>query len=109
MNCVYDWSLEGPTIKKESTVAIHSPSNYLPYTSYQGKEEDKDCIQHVLYEVVPPLLQVRQPEQIMDEKLDLQLEEYFDLFGLVFDPSHTWPALGLKHISLKAKVIAGGV
>jgi hypothetical protein len=43
MNCVYDWSLEGATIKKESNVAIHSPSNYLPYTSYQGREE-KDCI-----------------------------------------------------------------
>jgi hypothetical protein len=94
MNCVYDWSLEGATIKKESNVAIHSPSNYLPYTSYQGREE-KDCIQHVLQEVVPPLLQAQQTDRKLDDKMDLRLEEYFDLFVLVFDPSYHWPKMDL--------------
>jgi hypothetical protein len=59
-----------------------------------------------MYELLPPLLQDHHPpDWMLDDKLELQLNEYFDLFVLVFDPSHKWPSTELNTISSTAKVM----
>jgi hypothetical protein len=59
-----------------------------------------------LKEFVIPLWQALHPSTIMDSNtMELQEQEYFDLFVLVWGSISTWKTLDLKHNAMETKVM----
>ena len=102
MNCIFDWTLEGPTIKAEVGIKMPPPATWKPFTSYQGRD-DPECIQQMLKVLVPPLFQALQPDRMVTDKTELKEQEYFDLFTAVFRSTATWDTADLKRTATRMR------
>ena len=102
MNCIFDWTLEGPTIKAEVGIKMPPPATWKPFTSYQGRD-DPECIQQMLKVLVSPLFQALQPDRMVTDKTELKEQEYFDLFTAVFRSTATWDTADLKRTATRMR------
>jgi hypothetical protein len=102
-NCIFDWNTEGPVIKAQSQVKMPLSSQHKPFTCYK---DDPESIQHALKELVIPLWQVLHPSTTTDgDTVELQEQEYFDLFLVAWGSISTWKTLDLKHKAMETKVM----
>jgi hypothetical protein len=102
-NCIFDWNMEGLVIKAQSQVKMPLSSQHKPFTCYKDHPES---IQHALKELVIPLWQALHPTTTTDgNTVELQEQEYFDLFVSAWGSIGTWNMLDLKNEAMETKVM----
>jgi hypothetical protein len=102
-NCIFDWNTEGPVIKAQSKVKMTLSSQHKPFTCYK---DDPESIQHALKALVIPLWQALHPSTTTDvDTMELQEQEYFDLFVLAWGSISTWKTFDLKNKAMDTKVV----
>jgi hypothetical protein len=102
-NCIFDWNTEGLVIKAQSQVKMPLSSQYTPFICYK---DDPESIQHALKELFIPLWQALHPSTTTDgDTMELQEQEYFDLFVFAWGSIRTWKMLDLKNKAMETKMM----